>query len=211
MAGKRGRPRKLQVVQRESIASLRGKQLHGEQTLGDSGCASKGLVKGDELGVGCAVEGSGGTGRWGDDSVIPVAGEVEKMSILRPQAPICDESTKEKEGVYLATVRRGLIDSEGPRQEGPRSMIGNRDRQNGMPLSYEEHVREELEITAEDIAPELAFWQDAIIGYVLGDLVPFSAMESFVRRQWSGISMPRIILHEDGYFIFQFGSVEDKD
>ncbi|GAB2289409.1 hypothetical protein Dimus_023718 [Dionaea muscipula] len=158
MAGKRGRPRKLQVVHRDSIASLRGKLVQGEQTLIDSGCVPQGLGVRDKVVVGGVAEGSDVVGRWGDDSVDQDAGEVETASVQHSQAPICADSKEEKEGVYLTAVRKGLMDSEGPRHEGPRSMIGNRDRHNGLPLSYEEHVGEELKITAEDIASELAFW-----------------------------------------------------
>ncbi|GAB2288925.1 hypothetical protein Dimus_023229 [Dionaea muscipula] len=163
MAGKRGRPRKIQVMQRDSIVTLRGKQVQGEQTLDNdkkgSGSASKGCEKMDELMAGGDAEGSRSAGQWGDD---------------------CE----------ILEVAARKLESEGPRQDDPRSMVGNRDRQNGLLLTYEEHVGEDLEITDEDIAPELVFWQEAIIGYVLCDLVSFSAMESFFHWQWAGISMP---------------------
>ncbi|GAB2275488.1 hypothetical protein Dimus_010246 [Dionaea muscipula] len=65
------------------------------------------------------------------------------------------------QGVYLATAMQGLIEKEGTRQDCPRFMVGNRERQNGLLLSYEDHVGEELEITDVDVAPELTFWQEA--------------------------------------------------
>ncbi|GAB2275118.1 hypothetical protein Dimus_039109 [Dionaea muscipula] len=89
-------------------------------------------------------------------------------------------------------------------------MVDNRDCKNGIPLSYEDHVGEELVFSDEDVADELAYWKEAVIGYVLGDTIPFSAMDSFVTKHWSMVSRPRIILHEGGYFIFRFESGEDK-
>ncbi|GAB2281913.1 hypothetical protein Dimus_016477 [Dionaea muscipula] len=104
--------------------------------------------------------GSNGVGRWGDDSVDQDVDEVEKPPVQHSQVPICAESKEEKEGVYLAAVRKGLMDSEGPSHEGPRSMIGNRYWHNGLPLSYEQHVACKAPVRAK----ERVWMQKSVLG-----------------------------------------------
>ncbi|GAB2270727.1 hypothetical protein Dimus_005598 [Dionaea muscipula] len=81
----------------------------------------------------------------------------------------------------LATALRNLVAEEGVNQFAPRSMVENRDWKNGIALSYEEYVGEELVFSDAYVASELAYWQEGVIGYMLGDRVLFSTMEGFVR------------------------------
>ncbi|GAB2292330.1 hypothetical protein Dimus_026577 [Dionaea muscipula] len=126
----------------------RGKAATNEKTLISkeevAGYNSRGSTNLEKLLTDGDLEESRNSGRWGDESEIPVADREREAPLLQSQTLNEQMSEGKKQGVYLAVVQRGLVETEGPRQDGPRSMVGNRDRQNGMPLSYEEHVGEEL-------------------------------------------------------------------
>ncbi|XP_070026484.1 uncharacterized protein [Nicotiana sylvestris] len=53
-------------------------------------------------------------------------------------------------------------------------------------------------------------WQCALIGYVFGGTPKFKEMFQFVYGVWHFVNTPRVFLHDDGYYIFQFESEEDK-
>lgn len=54
-------------------------------------------------------------------------------------------------------------------------------------------------------------WRNALIGYVLGGTPSFKEMLQFVYGVWHFVSTPRVLLHDDGYFIFKFDSEDDKN
>ncbi|GAB2282641.1 hypothetical protein Dimus_017179 [Dionaea muscipula] len=137
--------------------------------------------------------------------------ELEDSGADRAIPSIVGEGSRILEVPYL----RAMINGDGEdlghsRKALPRSMAGNRDWKIGCQLSQVERLDDEVVISEDEVAAELEFWRHAVIGYVLGDRIPFSAMENFVRSQWKDISMPHIILHELGYFIFRFDSAKDK-
>ncbi|GAB2280490.1 hypothetical protein Dimus_015117 [Dionaea muscipula] len=99
---------------------------------------------------------------------------------------------------YLRALKRDSEDLEF--QLNP--LAGNRDLNKGTPLSRKSTRNENIIITAEAVREELEYWENALIGYVLGDRVPFSTMEGFVRAQWKRVGQPEILLHDKGYFVF---------
>ncbi|XP_075080183.1 uncharacterized protein LOC142165721 [Nicotiana tabacum] len=50
-----------------------------------------------------------------------------------------------------------------------------------------------------------------VIVYVVGETPTIAAFERFVTFQWNFIAKPSIYLHNDGYFVVKFVTMEDKD
>ncbi|GAB2210563.1 hypothetical protein Droror1_Dr00015831 [Drosera rotundifolia] len=63
--------------------------------------------------------------------------------------------------------------------------------------------KQELRKSWEDVAEERVYRQNALVGYVVGDNVPFSIMSGFGTgtANWKGVVTPEILLHEKGLFI----------
>ncbi|XP_070024967.1 uncharacterized protein [Nicotiana sylvestris] len=54
-------------------------------------------------------------------------------------------------------------------------------------------------------------WRTTLIGYVLGGNPSFKEMLKFIYGVWNTVTTPAVLLHADGYFIFKFESIEDKN
>lgn len=79
----------------------------------------------------------------------------------------------------------------------------------GLQLSWEERREEEVVLTKEDVQTEREYWKHALIGYLLGDSAPFTAMKNFV-YQWRDVAGSYIFLRDDGYFVYKFENKDDK-
>ncbi|GAB2303253.1 hypothetical protein Dimus_037248, partial [Dionaea muscipula] len=110
---------------------------------------------------------------WRDASAVSGEG-IEKFAVV--DAPLLTSPGLDS-ARFVDVVKRGdavVLEH--------RSMVDNRDCENGTPLSYEDHVGEELVFSEEDVADELAYWKDAIIG----------EPAERVKRQWQPIQDKRV-------------------
>lgn len=54
-------------------------------------------------------------------------------------------------------------------------------------------------------------WKFAMVFYVIGQTPTITAVSRYVSQTWNHVSKPSIYLHEDGYFVINFVSAEDRD
>lgn len=59
--------------------------------------------------------------------------------------------------------------------------VENRELGQGLRLEYENYRDETLEISMEDVEEARLYWQYSVIGYELGENVPYTVMENFVK------------------------------
>lgn len=89
----------------------------------------------------------------------------------------------------------------------------NRTIQRGKKLSYVPPSSKEgkliVNIEAYDLKEQEKYWKIAIIGYVIGNTPYLKAMKSYISQAWSFAQKPQVLLHNEGYFIFRFNSMED--
>ncbi|XP_060212233.1 uncharacterized protein LOC132639857 [Lycium barbarum] len=89
----------------------------------------------------------------------------------------------------------------------------NRSAENGLTLNYippqiiDGKIVVQLE--KEEVNRETAKWKCALIIYSLGECPGYNNMCRFVAQTWNTVADPEIYLHEDGYFIVKFQSIED--
>ncbi|XP_019235531.1 PREDICTED: uncharacterized protein LOC109215869 [Nicotiana attenuata] len=85
----------------------------------------------------------------------------------------------------------------------------------GKPLTYvTPSIRDDkviVKIVEDDIKRQKEVWNSALIGYVLGDTPYVRSMENYVNTVWNFVDKPKILYHEEGYYIFKFQTVEDRD
>lgn len=56
-------------------------------------------------------------------------------------------------------------------------------------------------IEEEDLKEQSNYWQNALIGFVVGDTPYQKSMENFVTNVWRFIDKPQTLGHDVGYYI----------
>lgn len=70
-------------------------------------------------------------------------------------------------------------------------------------LSHQSRRDEEAEIGIEDVPEVRAYWSCSLIGMSLTSLYHLTVRDRYVTK-------PQMLLHEDGYYVFRFGGLEDS-
>ncbi|KAL2938398.1 hypothetical protein RDABS01_021847 [Bienertia sinuspersici] len=68
-----------------------------------------------------------------------------------------------------------------------------------------------VQITLEDVQPEIDYWQSSIVTYVIGANPPAVVMEGFLRRIWSKFGVDKVIGLQKGLFMVRFTAMENRD
>ncbi|KAL2923136.1 adenylate kinase [Bienertia sinuspersici] len=68
-----------------------------------------------------------------------------------------------------------------------------------------------IQITLDDVQPELDYWQSSIVTFVLGANPPVAVMDGFVRRIWSKHGVDKVIGLQKGMFLIRFNTMEQRD
>nr|XP_016441125.1 PREDICTED: uncharacterized protein LOC107766790 [Nicotiana tabacum] len=91
----------------------------------------------------------------------------------------------------------------------------NRNSQMGMRLDYVPPIHRDgkivVQIVEEDVRELNDHWATALIGYVLGDTPYEKSMEAYIASVWDFVPKPQILYHSDGYYVFIFSTIEDRD
>ncbi|XP_047264095.1 uncharacterized protein LOC124896569 [Capsicum annuum] len=66
-------------------------------------------------------------------------------------------------------------------------------------------------IDENDIRAQEDYWVKALIEYVIGDIPYVRTIENYVEQVWNFVPKPQILYHDDGYYMFRFNTVEDRD
>ncbi|GAB2211947.1 hypothetical protein Droror1_Dr00025287 [Drosera rotundifolia] len=125
------------------------------------------------------------------------------------ERPLEGSQVESKSWVNMVDAECNYADVvRGTTREVRRCLLENRD--NGQLLSHVSRRDEANEIDMEDVVDERGYWSCLLVGYVLGNYVPFMVMDRFVTENWRGVAKPQILLHEAGYYVFRFGDREDR-
>nr|XP_016502654.1 PREDICTED: uncharacterized protein LOC107820826 [Nicotiana tabacum] len=95
------------------------------------------------------------------------------------------------------------------------TMQKNRSSQRGKALNYSPPIIREgtfiVQIEAEDTREHEIYWSTVLIGYVLGDNPYEKSMDNYVTNVWNFVENPQILYHDEGYYIFRFQNIEERD
>ncbi|WMV37186.1 hypothetical protein MTR67_030571 [Solanum verrucosum] len=64
-------------------------------------------------------------------------------------------------------------------------------------------------IEQDDLKEQEIYWKSALTRYVTGDTPYLKTMENFIMNAWKFVKKPQLLMHEEGYYIFRFETVED--
>ncbi|KAH0652507.1 hypothetical protein KY289_030185 [Solanum tuberosum] len=67
------------------------------------------------------------------------------------------------------------------------------------------------EIDIEDISTEIAYWQHAVVCYVLGAHPPLSVMNGYIQRLWGKHGINKVSMLKNGIVLVRFDSGMGKD
>ena len=62
-----------------------------------------------------------------------------------------------------------------------------------------------------EIAKMHSKWEMSLILFVVGYTPTIASVARFIAQNWNQVQKPNLVLHEDGYFIVQFVSLDDKN
>lgn len=68
-----------------------------------------------------------------------------------------------------------------------------------------------IQIEEEDVNELKEYWDNALIGYVLGDAPYEKSMVSYIETVWDFVDKPQMLYHHNGYYVFRFTNVKDKE
>ncbi|XP_075099268.1 uncharacterized protein LOC142176099 [Nicotiana tabacum] len=66
-----------------------------------------------------------------------------------------------------------------------------------------------IQLENEDVDRETEKWKGALIAYVIGDCPGYNAIRRYIDVKWKKIADPDLFIHEEGYFIIKFKSIDD--
>ncbi|KAJ8435470.1 hypothetical protein Cgig2_021103 [Carnegiea gigantea] len=66
------------------------------------------------------------------------------------------------------------------------------------------------QIEIKDVAPEVDYWQHAILCSVLGANPPYEVIKGFVQRIWADFEIDKILMVRKGLFLVRFVQLQDK-
>lgn len=85
----------------------------------------------------------------------------------------------------------------------------------GVPLSFIAPVikdgKKVIKLQPSELDKLNEHWQQSIVLYVVGYTPTIASLSKYVAANWSYVSMPKIFLHDDGYFVVKFMSMDDKN
>ncbi|KAJ8445967.1 hypothetical protein Cgig2_001285 [Carnegiea gigantea] len=64
-------------------------------------------------------------------------------------------------------------------------------------------------LVEEDVAQEIAYWQNAVLCCVLGANPPIEAIDVYVRRIWIGYEIDKVLLIKNGLYLVRFKELKD--
>lgn len=65
-----------------------------------------------------------------------------------------------------------------------------------------------VQLDREEVEKENAKWRCALIAYVIGELPGYNYMR-YIDRTWMDIAVPDLYLHENGYYVIRFQTMEE--
>ncbi|XP_056682555.1 uncharacterized protein [Spinacia oleracea] len=85
----------------------------------------------------------------------------------------------------------------------------------GIPLSFIAPTISDGEPVAildkTDLDKMVSKWDAALIMYVVGEVPSIGVVLRFFAKDWSHLSKPQVLFHEDGYFVVRFATKKERD
>lgn len=113
-----------------------------------------------------------------------------------------------KESKEPAMRRLQFSDAETSTQPTPNAAPIRDNRSAGKSLTFVPPCMKNSTVTVKiqenDIKDHVKYWETcALIGYVLGDIPHGKRMENYIAKLWSLVPSPKVLVHDEGYYIFQ--------
>ncbi|KAL2901277.1 Ribosomal RNA small subunit methyltransferase C, partial [Bienertia sinuspersici] len=72
-------------------------------------------------------------------------------------------------------------------------------------------VEDCVQITSEDVQPEIEFWQSSVVAFVIGASPPVQVMEGFIRKIWKQYGVDKVINLPKGMYLIRLNTMKNRD
>ncbi|XP_009624495.1 uncharacterized protein [Nicotiana tomentosiformis] len=73
---------------------------------------------------------------------------------------------------------------------------------NGQPL---------VQLDRDEVEKEIEKWKCALIVYIIGEMPGYNAMKRYIALNWANTAEPKLLLHDEGYYVIKFQTLGDKN
>ncbi|XP_074314107.1 uncharacterized protein LOC141649312 [Silene latifolia] len=116
----------------------------------------------------------------------------------------------------VAVLKEGLVLSENPndwvevsgQKQGVVTQPARLEPIDENETAVIESRRPVLKLTEDDVKDEIAYWKQAVYGYVMGANPPWDVLDGFLRRIWFAYEISKISFLPNGLFVVRFAKPE---
>lgn len=54
-------------------------------------------------------------------------------------------------------------------------------------------------------------WITSLVMYIVGEVPTIASIKRYIVANWSQVSVPSVYLHDDGYFVVHFNTIEERN
>lgn len=139
---------------------------------------------------------------------------MKELDLSSPVGPSTDLVSGEQTPIPTHSVDLEIeVETDEPGATWASLFKDNRSAQNGMNLTYIPpklvNGKIVVQLDENEVEQEAEKWKCALIVFVIGEKPGFNYMRRYIEHYWKDIADPVIFLHEDGYYIVKFQSMED--
>ncbi|KAH0724739.1 hypothetical protein KY284_000604 [Solanum tuberosum] len=139
---------------------------------------------------------------------------MKELDLSSPVGPSTDLVSGEQTPIPTHRVDLEIeVETDEPGATWSSLFKDNRSAQNDMNLTYipPEIVNGKIvvQLDENEVEQEAEKWKCALIVFVIGEKPGFNYMRRYIEHYWKDIADSVIFLHEDGYYIVKFQSMED--
>ncbi|XP_070022733.1 uncharacterized protein [Nicotiana sylvestris] len=153
------------------------------------------------------------------NSEIRVANEKTSLSEVKSNGTVHASSSKEQRAISMDNQKeaqgKNSISTVDKGQSWAGLLQENKLAAKGMNLNYIPPLMKDGEVVVqlmeEDIVEENEKWNRAVILYVVGNTPSIGAIERFINNQWASVQKPKVLFHNEGYFIVLLSTNQEKE
>ncbi|XP_074282709.1 uncharacterized protein LOC141607248 [Silene latifolia] len=130
--------------------------------------------------------------------------------------PQSSEATKTREMseivgipvIDMATIVEDGVSSISEQEDDAEGWTEVKGKRSSSPKSSSAASSSKLQLTLEDVEPEIAYWDTAVVCYVLGSNPPWELLSGFVNKLWGVYKFDKLSFLPNGVFLVRFPTKE---
>ncbi|KAL2934560.1 LINE-1 retrotransposable element ORF2 protein [Bienertia sinuspersici] len=132
-----------------------------------------------------------------------------------------ENSSMQEEPISPRTAMENIMEGDKPNHslgewmneigKHPISRLSKDDSTVAITQEVDNLEKECIQITSEDVQPEIDFWQSSVVAFVIGAAPPVQVMEGFIRRIWKQYGVDKVINLPKGMYLIRLNTMENRE